>query len=82
MRDLGIATETPWLNSTLAEWMDSHYGTARALLRKPKVDWSRAAEVFAAHGLTDDDGKPPTSGSVKRIWAEVEAGRRKPKVQG
>ncbi|WP_421992349.1 hypothetical protein [Roseococcus sp.] len=71
-REAGAA----WERSSLAEWMTTHHGEGAQLLNDPNVDWSLAAALFAAQGLRDQAGRPPTARTARETWKRV-AERRK-----
>jgi hypothetical protein len=60
--------------SSLYRWMWDHHGMI-AEARTPGVrsDWVTVARELAALGVTDSNGKPFKSETVRRTWARVAA---------
>lgn len=60
--------------SSLYRWLaENHDGIAEAATHKRVVGWSELASDFAALGLLDGSGKPPSPQSARKTWSRVKA---------
>jgi hypothetical protein len=60
--------------SSLYRWLaENHDGIAEAAGRGQVLGWSELARDFAALGLLDGSGKPPSPQSARKIWSRVKA---------
>lgn len=64
------------LASSRAKWMTAHHEQASKLLAHKGMNWSTAAEAFAASGLQDQIGQTPTAETGRETWKRVETRRR------
>jgi hypothetical protein len=71
--------------STLYVWLLNHYQSFSAVLAKTDglFRWADIANGFAAEGLTDSRGNPPTAATAEATWARVRkaVAARKPRKQ-
>jgi hypothetical protein len=60
--------------SSLYRWLaENHDGIAEAASRGRVLGWSELARDFAAPGLLDGSGKPPSTQSARKTWSRVKA---------
>ncbi|MDB5375847.1 MAG: hypothetical protein JWR00_293 [Rubritepida sp.] len=76
IREMDQAAEQRWLTSPLAEWMAERHDQAAEILSHQHLSWAKAAEAFAAYGLKDQLGRPPTAETARETWQRVEERRR------
>ena len=60
--------------SSLYRWLaENHDGIAEAVVGGRVIGWSKLVEDFAALGLVDGSGKPPSPQSARKTWGRVKA---------
>lgn len=57
--------------SVLYRWMRQHHDELLAKWAGLRIDWIATCARFAAAGLTDRRGKPPTPGTAQKTWQRV-----------
>lgn len=61
--------------SSLYRWMQqNHDELAAALAEAGRPNWKAITAEFAADGLTDADGNPPSQEAVRQTWWKVRKG--------
>ena len=69
--------------SSLYRWLaENHDGIAEATISGRVIGWSKLVEDFAAVGLLDGSGKPPSPQSARKTWAGSKPTLPRPRRKG
>lgn len=69
------------LHSPLYRWLRQNHDAFLAEWGGERADWQAFVEGFAALGLTDRTGKPPTRETARKTWMRVRADAAKAKAR-
>lgn len=64
-----LAGPTP--HGSLTRWLRRHHAEFAIILAEQGADWPKLAAFFAAEGLTDSAGRPPSAEAARATWRRV-----------